>query len=152
MNELTHSTLSKTNGITPLLTKSLTPSELCKHQGDLCLVMEVMIRKYDKFGWDRMQDGMRKLIRMDWLDALQDYPLDEVRRACRLHTLEMPNKVPNEGHIKGIIVRERGKVVAALPKPVVFEEPREEPSAEAKARVAAMTAEIVGKMRVGGAA
>lgn len=124
------------NGITPLLTKSLTPQELDKHRADLCLVMEVMVRKYDKFGWDRMADGMRKLIRLDWLDALQDYPLDEVRNACRIHTLEAPNKVPNEGHIKAIINRERAKVIAAQPRPAEVEPMRAKPTPEEKARVA----------------
>jgi hypothetical protein len=115
--------------------------------------LEVLSKKVDRFGWDRdrgtpAQD--RQL--MDWMDALHDFPLKEVKSACQMAIQENPNKCPNEGHIKAIIVRERGKIVAALPKPVVADEPREEPSAEAKARVAAMTAEIVGKVRVGGAA
>lgn len=80
--------------------------------------MEVMVRKHDKFGWDQMNAGMRQMIREDWLSALSDYPVDEVRNACRMHTQEMPNKVPNEGHIKAILLRERRHAVAAQPKPV----------------------------------
>lgn len=129
------------NGITPLLTKSLTPQELDDHRADLCLVMEVMVRKYDKFGWDRMADGMRKLIRLDWLDALQDYPLDEVRTACRIHTQEAPNKVPNEGHIKAIINRERAKVIAAQPRPTEVIRVPAKPTPEEKARVTQMMAD-----------
>lgn len=99
------------------------------------------MRKYDKFGWDRMDEAMRRLIRIDWLAALQDYPLDEVREACRLHTIEQPNKVPNEGHIRAIVVRERGKVVAAAPKNTPREEEKPPRSDEEKARVAQMVAE-----------
>jgi len=123
-----------------LLTKSLPQHELDKHRANVCLVMEVMVRKHDKFGWDQMNAGMRQMIREDWLHALADYPVDEVRTACRIHTQEQPGKVPNEGHIKAIILRQRAKVVAALPKPVEPETQREEASPERKARIAAMVA------------
>lgn len=139
------------NGITPLLTKSLPQPALDKHRADVCLVMEVMVRKHDKFGWDQMNAGMRQMIREDWLAVLSDYPVDEVRGACRLHTQEQPNKVPNEGHIKAIIVRERGKVLAAMPKAQPVEVERVEPSADEKARVAAMVAELGAAKRVGAA-
>jgi len=135
-----------------LLTKSLPPQELDKHRADVCLVMEVMVRKHDKFGWDQMNAGMRQMIREDWLACLADYPVDEVRTACRLHTQEMPSKVPNEGHIKVIILRERSKVIAATPKPAPVDQVREEPTAAEKARVAAMVAELGASKRVGGAA
>lgn len=135
-----------------MLTKSLPPHALDKHRADVCLVMEVMVRKHDKFGWDQMNAGMRQMIREDWLAVLSDYPVDEVRGACRLHTQEQPNKVPNEGHIKAIIVRERGKVLAAMPKAQPVEVERVEPSADEKARVAAMVAELGAAKRVGGAA
>jgi|TARA_R110000850_G_scaffold20074_1_gene60018 hypothetical protein len=78
--------------------------------------MEVMVRKHDKFGWDRMSGDMRQMIREDWLLALSPYPVDECRNACRIHTQEAPNKVPNEGHIKAIILREREKLVALQSK------------------------------------
>ncbi|KZY51014.1 hypothetical protein A3734_06540 [Sulfitobacter sp. HI0054] len=94
--------------------------------------MEAMMVKHDKFGWDRLDAPLRKMIRMDWMDALQDYPLDEVRAACRQHTIEQPRKVPNEGDIKAIILRNRAKVVAALPKPVEPAKPRA--TAEQRAR------------------
>lgn len=98
---------NQTKETVPSLTKSLPPHELDKHRAAVCLVMEVMVRKHDKFGWDQMNAGMRQMIREDWLAALSDYPVQEVREACRMHTQEAPNKVPNEGHIKAIIVRER---------------------------------------------
>ena len=102
----------------PLLTKSLPPQELDRHRADVCVVMESMVRKHDKFGWDQMNAGMRQMIREDWLAALSDYGVGELRTACRTHTQEMPNKVPNEGHIKAIILRHRSKAVAAQAKAV----------------------------------
>lgn len=135
-----------------MLTKSLPPQELDKHRANVCMVMEVMVRKHDKFGWDQMNAGMRQMIREDWLAVLSDYPVDEVRGACRLHTQEQPNKVPNEGHIKAIIVRERGKVLAAMPRREVVEPRRPDPSADEKARVAQMVAELGAAKRAGGAA
>lgn len=140
------------SGIKPLLTKSLPPHELDKHRADVCVVMEVMVRKHDKFGWDQMNAGMRQMIREDWLAALADYPVDEVRTACRMHTQEQPSKVPNEGHIKAIITRERAKILAALPKQRPVEPERVEPSAASKARVDAIVAELGTSKRVGGAA
>jgi hypothetical protein len=69
--------------------------------------MEAMVRKHDKFGWDRMNPGMRQIIREDWLAALADYPIEEVRAACRQHTTDTPDKVPNEGHIRAQIIKAR---------------------------------------------
>lgn len=120
-----------------MLTKSLPQQELDDHRANVCVVMEMMVRKYDKFGWDQMNAGMRQMIREDWLTALADYPVDEVRNACRIHTQEAPNKVPNEGHIKAIILRERMKVVASQPKPVEPQKPKQRGSKEEADRIMA---------------
>lgn len=96
-------------------------------------MMEAMISKHDKFGWNQMNAGIRKMIREDWLAALQVFPLEEVRQACRMHTQEEPNKVPNEGHIKSLILRERAKVVRSQPKPVELEQRRSKLTDEQRA-------------------
>lgn len=106
------------NGLMPLLTKSLQPHDLDNHRAAVCLIMETMVRKHDKFGWDQMNAGMRKMIREDWLAALADYPVGEVRTACRKHTQELPNKVPNEGHILSQIINARRVFLASQPKPI----------------------------------
>jgi hypothetical protein len=142
-NNLTASTPEQTSAIKPLLTKSLPPQELDKHRADVCLVLEIMVRKHDKFGWDQMNAGMRQMIREDWLLALSPYPVDECRAACRIHTQDQPNKVPNEGHIKAIILRERAKAVAAQPKPVEVTPERGAVSAEMKARADAKVAQFL---------
>ena len=114
-----------------MLTKSLQPHALDKHRADVCVVMEMMVRKYDKFGWDQMNSGMRQMVREDWLFALADYPVDEVRAACRQHTIDMPSKVPNEGHIKAQILKARAKIVTRIDRP---DPPKNFATPEAKAR------------------
>lgn len=99
--------------------------------------LEVLSKKVDRFGWERdrgtpAQD--RQLL--DWMDALHDFPLSEVQAACKIAIQENPNKCPNEGHVRKIIVRERGKVVAALPKPSPAEPRKPAPTAEERARMA----------------
>lgn len=125
MQDLTPKTLASSpaevpklaNGLTPLLRKHLDSQALAKHRAALVYQLEILAKKFDRFGWDRdegsaAQDG---LIR-DWMDALQDYPLDEVHAACRKAVLRNPNKMPNEGHVLSEILRARAEFVAAHPK------------------------------------
>ena len=67
-----------------------------------------MAKKLDRFGWDRDR-GKPAHDRMvaDWMDALQDYPLEEVQEACRVFTRRSPGKMPNEGHILTLIQADR---------------------------------------------
>ena len=66
----------------------------------VALELEVLAKKYDRFGWDRDRNtpAHDRIVR-DWMDALQDYPLDEVKEACRRMVLESPKHMPNEGHV-----------------------------------------------------
>ena len=125
--------------VIPLLTKSLTPPALDKHRAEVGLSLEIIVRKFDKFGWDRLEPGMRKALRADWMDALQDYPIDEINTACRRHVRERPDKIPNEGHILGLIIKARGEALRLNPAPKPVEPARAEPDAESKQRVADIT-------------
>lgn len=80
--------------------------------------LEVMAKKMDRFGWDRDRGSMAhdRLI-SDWMDALQDFPLNEVQAACRAWVQDNPRRMPNEGDIRGKVMAARAKHVAALPKP-----------------------------------
>lgn len=84
----------------------------------IAVELEVLAKKFDRFGWDRDRGSAAhdRLI-LDWMDALQDYPLDEVRAACRAAVIENPGKMPNEGHIVAAIMAGRKAHVAVLPKP-----------------------------------
>lgn len=78
------------------------------------MMLEVMARKFDKFGWDRMESPVRTMLVKDWMDALCDYPIDEIHQACRRAVEENPGKMPNEGHIKRLIID--GRRGALLPR------------------------------------
>ena len=118
MTELT--TITKLpNGLTPLLSKHLDSQALAKHKATLSVELDVLAKKFDRFGWERdrgtvAQDRMF----MDWMDALKDFPLEEVADACRATVLANPNKMPNEGHIKAQILEARRQHTTKHPKPV----------------------------------
>lgn len=98
--------------------------------------LEVLAKKYDRFGWDRDKgSAAHDRIITDWMDALQDYPLDEVRKACAASVIESPNRMPNEGHIKAQIMKARQKHIQALPKPAEFVEHIDRPTAERAAQI-----------------
>lgn len=107
----------KTGLILPLRT-SLGSQELAKHRAVVAVELEVMAKKMDRFGWDRDRGSMaHDRIITDWMDALQDFPLDEIRAACRKWVEDNPRKMPNEGDIRAKVMAARAKVVAFLPKP-----------------------------------
>ncbi len=64
------------------------------------LELEVMAKKMDRFGWERDRGtAAHDRVVADWMNALSDYPLDEVKEACRRHVQDRPNTMPHEGHI-----------------------------------------------------
>lgn len=106
-------------GLTLPLKISLASSDLAKHSAMVALELEILAKKFDRFGWDRdrgsaAQDAMIR----DWIDALADFPLDEIRSACRAAVIDNPNRMPNEGHVRAKIMEARRAKVALLPKHV----------------------------------
>ena len=55
------------------------------------------------------------------MDALQDFTLPEIDEACRAAVMANPDRCPNEGHIRGLILKERAAIRASLPKPAAPE-------------------------------
>lgn len=96
------------------LSRSLGSQDLAEHRAMIALELEVLAKKLDRFGWerDRGTHAHDRLI-LDWMDALQDYPLDEIRAACRSAVIDRPSQMPNEGHIIAQIMAARKSVVAA---------------------------------------
>jgi len=112
-------------GLTPLLSKSLGSQDLAQHRAMVAVELEVLAKKLDRFGWERDRGSMaHDRMLTDWMDALQDYPLDEVRAACAAAIIANPNKMPNEGHVRAEIMKARQRIVAALPKPIEPSKPR----------------------------
>jgi hypothetical protein len=77
----------------------------------------------------------------DWMDALEDYPLDEIKTACREAVKTNPNKMPNEGHVIAEIMKARQKTAAENIARLPRQEPTiERPDEEAKRRAAEIVA------------
>jgi DNA-binding transcriptional MerR regulator len=106
----------------------------------VALELEVIALKQDRYGWERNRGtaAQDRLI-LDWIDALQDFPIEEVRAACRQAVIDNPSKTPNEGHVRAQIMAERARVVARNRRPSAVEPPQNwtrEESEAYQARVA----------------
>jgi len=51
-----------------------------------------------------------------WMDALQNYSIEEIEDAFSKHVMNNPLRKPNEGIIYNIIIANRQRVVASQPK------------------------------------
>lgn len=124
------------NGLTLPLSRSLASPELAKHRALVAVELEVLAKKLDRFGWerDRNSPAHDRLI-IDWMDALQDYPLDEIRAACREAVMARPNAMPNEGHIVSKIMEARAAFIRLNPPTTAPESRQERMSAERAAEI-----------------
>lgn len=76
--------------------------------------LEFLAKKHDRFGWDRDRNTPaqdRQIL--DFMDALEDFPISEVREACAALTREKPDLMPNEGHIYQHILSKRKSATEA---------------------------------------
>lgn len=48
-----------------------------------------------------------------WIEALEDWPLDQIRWGLRQWVMDNPSKRPNFGHISQLLKAKRGEVWAA---------------------------------------
>jgi hypothetical protein len=102
---------------------------------------EVLAKKVDRFGWDRdAGSAVHDRMVTDWMNALQDFPLIEVQRACIAAISAKPDKMPNEGHVKAQILAARRLAIGGHPKPVEQVAERVAPNADMKARADAIMA------------
>ena len=125
-------------GLTLPLSKSLGSQELAKHRAMVGVELEVMAKKYDRFGWERDR-GTYAHDRMmsDWMGVLQDYPLAEIQRACAEAAIGSPKNMPHEGHIVNLIRAARKAHVRALPRRPEPEPDRERVTPEESRQVMA---------------
>jgi hypothetical protein len=104
----------------------------------------------DRFGWerDRNSPAHDRLV-IDWMDALQDYPLDEIRAACREAVIARPNAMPNEGHILAEISKRRAHFIRIhrLSSPGPAEPERPPPTPEEMVRRREVAADLLSKFR-----
>lgn len=71
----------------------------------------------DGYWQSRPGDLVKAEILADWMDALQNFTPDEIRRACRDY-LAGPDcqRKPKPGDIRALVIRARQAVVASLPR------------------------------------
>lgn len=125
-------------GQTLPLSKFLASQALNQHRAMLGFELEVMAKKMDRFGWEQDRDTKaHDRLMLDWMDALQDYALTEVRAACRKWVRNNPRKMPNEGDILKFIGLQRKDEIAAFKErnPPPEEPSKERPSPETTNRI-----------------
>ncbi len=77
------------------------------------LQVEIILDGYWK---DRPSDVVKAGILADWMDALQDWHLDQIKECLREWRNNNPNKKPNPGHILSRLKERRGLVHVSGPK------------------------------------
>lgn len=121
---------TENTGLTLPLSRSLDLQDLTKHRAMVAFELEVLAKKFDRFGWERDRGtAAHDRLVTDWMDELQDFPLDEVRSAVRDALRDEPGKMPNEWHIVTKIMEARRR--AYVPKPLPPEPERERISKQA---------------------
>ena len=117
--------------LNPQLSKSLGSHDFRKHRAMVAVELEVLAKKFDRFGWerDRGQPAHDRQL-SDWMDALSDFTLPEIQAACRQAVSNNPDKMPNEGHIRRIVLKNRKGATVPVSQP---EEPREPPCSPERA-------------------
>lgn len=122
-------------GVPIPLTSLLAPQGLKEHRAMVGFELEVLSRKLDRFGWDRMDQRVKMRLMQDWIAALQDYPLDEIQSAITA-ILGRGDKSPNEHQVKAEILKARGIVAREFQRQNPTQEPeRERPSKEKAAAI-----------------
>jgi hypothetical protein len=99
------------------------------------------MKQFDRYGWDRDRGtAAHDRLVINWMNALQDYPIDELQAACSACIIAKPDKLPNYGHVKAQILVARRDALARQPKPVEPMLERVAPDDAQKARADAIMA------------
>lgn len=112
--------------------------------------LEMVSRKVDRFGWDRMDGMFKDRLVADWVAALEKYPIKEIRAGIAAAIVARPNHCPNEGHVVGEIANARSSLVKSLPKPEPKPEPDRGPRVTEEAAEAIMREAGFGVRKFGG--
>ncbi|KFI27792.1 hypothetical protein CN97_00845 [Haematobacter massiliensis] len=93
-----------------LYAQSLSPSDCDKHRAWIAIRVEALL---DGYWQNRPSDLVKAEILADWMDALQNFAPDEIRRACRDY-LAGPDcaRKPKPGDIRDVILSHRADEIA----------------------------------------
>lgn len=95
-----------------LKTTVMSNDERRKHRALIVIKCKSMLARFYEANLDPV---IRKEIYTGWVEALEDYEMDEINVACKRHLSETPNRRPHEGHIKAMIIKARGERIKRLP-------------------------------------
>ena len=139
--------ISATNGAKPLLTLSLKPQELDRHRAAIGVEVEASLNNGGYWIEPSSQLVKMKML-MKWMDALQNYSIDEIEAAFSQHVMKDPKRKPNEGIIYNIIIANRQRAVASQPKePDTYVPVEDKITPEAHARLMKEFGSITGKVK-----
>jgi len=101
-----------TTGATELLTLSLKPHELDAHRAAIGVEVEAALNNGGY--WREPSSELVKIkMLLKWMDALQNYTMQEIENAFAKHVLSKPKIKPNEGIIRDLIIKGRGRAAPA---------------------------------------
>lgn len=84
----------------------MTRSEWERHSASVMAAVKATLRQY----WTPKDDEIVDAVELDdWRAALEDWPIDDIRRHLRVWVSDNPNKRPNHGHIAQSLKLERGR-------------------------------------------
>jgi hypothetical protein len=119
--------LTTTGATIQLYGQSLPPPERSKHRAWIGLRVEALLEHY----WQsRPSEAVKAEVFADWMAALEAFTREEIMGACREWARDGQRK-PRPADIREIVLRERGKLAARLPKPPEPERERVTPEAAA---------------------
>lgn len=107
--------ISATSEARQLLTLSLKPQELYKHRAAIGVEVEAALNNGGYWREPSSQLVKMKML-MKWMDALQNYSIEEIEKAFAHHVMKDPKRKPNEGLIYNIIIANRRPVTSVQTK------------------------------------
>jgi hypothetical protein len=117
------------------------PQERIDHRARIAFDVEVILSGYWR---DFPPDQVKAAILADWCDELEDWTQAQILYALRKWRKDNPDKRPNPGHIRAILIELRGKAEAARAAKEPPAPPRVLPPAEERREIVKRVSEQVG--------
>lgn len=123
-----------------LQSKVMDDDSLSKHRAFIAIKAQALMGRYFQLPQDEL---VKRDILLGWMDMLQDYTDAEINKACAQYLIEYPSKRPHEGLVRGIVLNNRKRFVAAQPKLQLEAPPRKNQNQSERLRI---SKEMMGKL------
>ena len=97
----------------PLQTASLSSQERARHRAEIGSTVEAMLASWFM---PVMSEAAQTAYLLDWIDVLEGFRPDQVRKAFSIYRDDSPDKRPNASHIKAILADRWGRHVVSQAK------------------------------------